>query len=162
MVEIKRTLSNKGRLLAAAALAASISGGEPAGAASGDPLAEFQWRKRVVLLFAPNATTSLAEQAKDLLSDKSGLAERDIVIVAVRGTTEVETVFGDAPGPAATASALRRHFQVAETAGFTAVLVGKDGGEKLRETHPIRRDALYAVIDAMPMRRNEARPRDPT
>ena len=139
------------QMVAAAALAVSLT--EAAAAA---PLADLQGRKRVFLLFAPSQTTSLAQQSKDLLADRPGLAERDLVVLTVLGKDEVTPVFGEIPGPGASAGALRAYFEVADAAGFTAILVGKDGGEKWRQTHPICRDALYRVIDAMPMRREEA------
>ncbi|NMG19341.1 hypothetical protein DP116_07665 [Brasilonema bromeliae SPC951] len=41
-----------------------------------------------------------------------------------------------------------------------AVLVGKDGGVKRRETTPVQAKAIFDEIDAMPMRRQEMRERD--
>ncbi|MCV7348088.1 DUF4174 domain-containing protein [Mycolicibacterium rhodesiae] len=37
------------------------------------------------------------------------------------------------------------------------VLIGKDGGEKLRVTDVPDLERIYAVIDGMPMRSNEIR-----
>jgi hypothetical protein len=39
--------------------------------------------------------------------------------------------------------------------GFEVLLIGKDGGVKLRQQEPVGTDVLFAVIDAMPMRRQE-------
>jgi hypothetical protein len=39
------------------------------------------------------------------------------------------------------------------------VLIGKDGGEKLRRTTPLSPEELFAIVDAMPMRRAEMRER---
>ena len=39
--------------------------------------------------------------------------------------------------------------------GFEAVLVGKDGGVKLRRTAPVSATELFGTIDAMPMRQGE-------
>jgi hypothetical protein len=138
-------------LLAAATLAAGL-----ADAAAAAPLADYRWSHRVVVLFAPTETTTLVEQTKDLLADKTGLAERDLVVLAVVGDEAPRLLFGQAPRDTPTAAALRQAYDVAEPIGFTAILVGKDGGEKLRQTHPVRRDQLYGTIDAMPMRRGEA------
>lgn len=38
---------------------------------------------------------------------------------------------------------------------FRVRLVGKDGGVKLDQTEPVEVPALFALIDAMPMRRAE-------
>jgi hypothetical protein len=142
-------------LLAAATLAAGL-----ADAAAAAPLADYRWTNRVVLLFAPTDTTTLVEQTKELLADKPGLVARDVVVLAVVGREPPRLVFGPTPR-AVPADALRQRYDVAEPIGFTVILVGKDGGEKLRQTHPIRRDQLYGSIDAMPMRRGEAASRAP-
>ena len=39
------------------------------------------------------------------------------------------------------------------------LLIGKDGGVKLRSAHPIPPEALFQTVDAMPMRRSEVRGR---
>ena len=38
---------------------------------------------------------------------------------------------------------------------FAVVLIGRDGGEKLRSTSPIPAAELFGKIDEMPMRRRE-------
>jgi len=44
---------------------------------------------------------------------------------------------------------------------FGVALVGKDGFEALRQAEPITMNALFAAIDAMPMRRRELERRKP-
>ena len=41
--------------------------------------------------------------------------------------------------------------------GFEILLVGKDGGVKLRSPAPVSTRDLFALIDAMPMRQREMR-----
>ncbi len=43
---------------------------------------------------------------------------------------------------------------------FAVVLIGRDGGEKLRSTSPIPAAELFGKIDEMPMRRRELRERE--
>lgn len=126
------------RTLLAAALAALPA--LPAGAA-GDPLAAHRWRSRVVVALAPSpADPALAAQRRIFAALGSAARERDLVlVVAIDGTSD-----GDA---------LRRRFGGGP--GFRAVLVGKDGGEKLASAAPLGREALLPLIDAMPMRRDE-------
>ena len=45
-------------------------------------------------------------------------------------------------------------------AGSQVLLIGKDGGVKLRSTEPVSTDELFALIDSMPMRRREMEERD--
>ena len=51
-------------------------------------------------------------------------------------------------------SGLRRRYN---RQGFTAILVGKDGGEKLRRRGVLDVNTLSHTIDAMPMRQHETR-----
>ena len=40
---------------------------------------------------------------------------------------------------------------------FVLILIGKDGGEKMRKEQPIQAATLFSTIDAMPMRQAEMR-----
>ncbi|MGX5856512.1 DUF4174 domain-containing protein [Dyadobacter jiangsuensis] len=40
---------------------------------------------------------------------------------------------------------------------FTFILVGRDGGEKLRSSEVVSAEKLFGLIDAMPMRKDEMR-----
>lgn len=40
---------------------------------------------------------------------------------------------------------------------FTFILVGRDGGEKLRSSEVVTAEKLFGLIDAMPMRKDEMR-----
>jgi hypothetical protein len=57
---------------------------------------------------------------------------------------------------AAEQAATRKRFHIAPNA-FTVILIGKDGGEKLRSSIPLSVDTLRSTIDAMPMRQDEMR-----
>ena len=46
-------------------------------------------------------------------------------------------------------------FQWKEEEPFEVVLIGLDGGVKLRKESPLSKEDLYAIIDGMPMRRAE-------
>jgi hypothetical protein len=119
-------------------------------AAAANPLAALRWRDRVLLVFAPSESDpDLSRQRQDLARDPDALRERDLV--------RIEVVGGKAQGApmALDADALRDAYGVRADA-FAVILIGKDGGEKLRGTHPLTAARLFGVIDAMPMRRQEA------
>jgi hypothetical protein len=87
--------------------------------------------RRVLVISAPSPTDdAYRAQAALLLPAWAGLLERDFT---------VETRLN------------------AKT--FSVVLIGKDGGEKLRRPTPLAPDELFALVDAMPMRRAEMRER---
>ncbi len=54
------------------------------------------------------------------------------------------------------AEAARRRFHVAPS-DFVVILLGKDGGVKLRSSKPISMEKLDDTVDAMPMRKGEMR-----
>lgn len=54
------------------------------------------------------------------------------------------------------ANNLRKRYRV-DDKEFLIILIGKDGSEKLRSDTVVSPDKLYALIDAMPMRREETR-----
>lgn len=122
-------------LLAAAAVAAA-----PPALAAGDPLAPYRWTSRVLVALAPSgADAALAAQRRIFADLGAAARERDLVLVEATDDTP-------------RGAALRRRFG---GDGFRAVLVGKDGGEKLSAAAPLGRDALFPLIDAMPMRQDE-------
>lgn len=107
----------------------------PAGAA---PLPD---RRRLLVFASGAASTALATQRRLLAGDAAALRERDLDVV--------EDVV-DAGG----GSALRRRYAIAP-GQFAVLLIGKDGGVKLRSDTPIAAARLTATIDTMPMRRDE-------
>jgi hypothetical protein len=87
--------------------------------------------QRILLIAAPSLNDdAYRTQAALLLPALAGLNERDFV---------VQIQFS--------------------TKSFSVVLIGKDGGEKLRRATPLSPEELFAIVDAMPMRRAEMRER---
>ncbi|ETX28301.1 DUF4174 domain-containing protein [Roseivivax isoporae] len=124
--------------LAGVPLAADTFRDLPAGLAGLDA---HRWQHRPVVLFAPSPDDpAYRAQMAALRSGGAGLAERDIVVLSDTAP--------DADGT------LRARFA---PEGFLAVLVGKDGGVKLRSEEPLALRTLFDTIDAMPMRRQEMR-----
>ena len=52
--------------------------------------------------------------------------------------------------------ALRKKYDV-ETGKLTLILIGKDGGEKMRQVGSIDLQSIFKRIDSMPMRQSEMR-----
>ena len=118
----------------------------PAGAATPDPLAPYRWSARVIVASAPDVDDPALAHQRALFARMGRQAEtRHLVLV-------------EAVGDSAKARALREALDI-DGRGFAAVLVGKDGGAKLRASHPLGPDDLFPVIDAMPMRQREMRGR---
>lgn len=48
-----------------------------------------------------------------------------------------------------------KKWDIDSSSSFTLILVGRDGGEKLRCTGVVSAEKLFGLIDAMPMRKDE-------
>ena len=104
-------------------------------------LNEFRWKKRPVLVFANSADDPAFIEQMDLLrAQLNELETRDVVIL-----TDTD--------PAAR-QPLRLRMR---PRGFMLVLVGKDGGIKLRKPFPWSVREVSRSIDKMPMRQREIR-----
>lgn len=118
------------------------------------PLAAERWNRRIVLVFAEGESGDAARQIDALLADRSALSERDILLIEVVGD-RISTLFGEMSAESKAVD-LRETFGIAASAPFTVILVGKDGGEKLRREEPVAAKDLFGLIDSMPMRQREA------
>ncbi|MGC1494470.1 MAG: DUF4174 domain-containing protein [Sulfitobacter sp.] len=104
-------------------------------------LNQFQWRKRPVIVFADSAEDpAFIEQLELLNARQDELLERDVIVL-----TDTD--------PAAR-SPIRLKMR---PRGFMLVLVGKDGGVKLRKPFPWDVREITRSIDKMPMRQREIR-----
>ena len=115
-------------------------------------LAGYRWENRVLLVFAPDVDSTLCLRQHEMLLDaKPGLNERDVVVISVLKDI-VSTK--ERPAAAVSADALRDAYDVLPH-DFRVVLIGKDGGVKLRQDEPISMANLFALIDSMSMRKQE-------
>jgi len=126
------------------------------------PLDVFKWERRVLVMFADHAADPWAfKQRGELLADRCGFADRDLLLLEVYGANPViatgRWLNGEAvdeqPLQRILNAELRRYYNFDR--GFGLVLVGKDGWEKRRSRLPDDVEQLFAQIDSMPMRRQE-------
>ena len=124
------------------------------GGMGNDPLSDFRWKRRVLLIFGNDLNESVVEQGDRLDARQSEVNERQLtVLTVVNGIVADSGRYDSLPS----AEALRAKFRVKEQTPFTVILVGKDGQEKLRDTAPVEANALFELIDSMPMRQDEIR-----
>lgn len=116
-------------------------------------LNRFQWKKRLLLLFAPDASDPGYIAQWDVLNrHQAALKDRDVLILSF-----FEEDGGDLDGEPideADADAVRQRFRVKRNMAM-AILIGKDGTEKRRDPLPAPMDQVIALIDSMPMRQQE-------
>ena len=118
------------------------------------PLDAYRWQNRIVVIFADQDTREdLARQYQMMLIESDGMRDRDLIVVTVE--TDLVEIDGVA-NPTIRADRLRDAFNVPKQ-GYSTLLVGKDGGVKLRSRQPVTTEDLFALIDGMPMRQREMR-----
>jgi hypothetical protein len=121
-------------------------------------LGKYQWQNRLILIFAPSKTDSTYQAAQWQIKDLSKeFIDRDIVIFHLieNGTSLV----GDSLIDQLISISLREDYHI-EPSEFKVILIGKDGGEKLRQKDGIDFKVIFNRIDAMPMRRSEMQKRE--
>ena len=116
-------------------------------------LSDYRWERRPLLLFAPrDSDPRLVETLSRIEASRCDFVSRDMVLglVVAEGNSTLD-------GQAIDAGESRRladQFGIGENA-FSVLLIGKDGGEKLRVDEVPDLRTIYAVIDGMPMRSRE-------
>lgn len=106
-----------------------------------------RWRQRVLLVAAPTAADpDFRAQTALLATDAAALPARDVRVINLLADEL----------PAADQQLLARQFRLSP-GQFAVLLLGKDGGVKLRRARPVAGAELAALIDQMPMRQQEMR-----
>ena len=142
--------------LSALALIVLLAGSVPGSASAvADELGGYRWERRPLLLFAPkNSDPRLVETLSRIEASRCDFVDRDMVIgvVVADGNSTLDGQVIDADE----SQRLTKRFAIGEDT-FSALLIGKDGFEKLRVNEVPDLQAIYAVIDGMPMRNREMR-----
>jgi hypothetical protein len=118
-------------------------------------LTQFQWKNRLLFLFAPSRDHPLFHTLhKSIMAQKAEVADRDLIIFEIleSGPSSMNANHLDPQ----TAQSLRKKFDV-PPGNFTVILVGKDGGIKLNRRAQTQLADIFSLIDAMPMRQEEVR-----
>ena len=105
-------------------------------------MAAAQSPRRLIVVVGQPDDPRVTQQRAALEHDAAALRERDLVVQDI--TPEA-------------ARRERPELGVGSQAAFEVLLVGKDGGVKLRREKPIAVSEIAALIDTMPMRQNEMR-----
>jgi hypothetical protein len=114
---------------------------------SGGDLKPFQWKNRILLVFAPDPLDGRLKQQSGLIEKcHSGFRDRDLLVFIVAEKLSSE-------------SRLRSRFKITPN-DFAVILIGKDGTAKLRHNGVIEPEEIFQLVDSMPMRREEIRCRD--
>lgn len=131
-------------------VSSTVFGSATAGAAE---LSDYLWERRPLLVFAPvDSDPRLVETLGRIEASRCDFVSRDMVLGIV--VTEGNSTLDGQAIDAKESQGLRNQYAIGESA-FSVLLIGKDGGEKLRIDEVPDLHTIYAVIDGMPMRSRE-------
>ena len=121
-------------------------------------LSQYRWEHRVLVVSAPSEDDEhLQAQLDELASTAAAFADRDMVLVTL--VDQGASTAGRRELTNADVATAREALRI-RPGSFALRLIGKDGGVKLSKhtATPVRE--IYALIDTMPMRRQEMSERD--
>jgi hypothetical protein len=116
-------------------------------------LTQFKWKNRLLFIFAPDANHALFKNLRgEVTAQKEELRDRDVIVFELleQGPSKMNT----SPLDPQQADSIRDHFDISPDA-FGMILVGKDGGIKLRRNDQVDIGEIFKFIDSMPMRKIE-------
>ena len=118
-------------------------------------LEQFQWKNRLLFLFAPDDENPIFKKFQNEIKLQTAEVEdRDLVVFEVleKGPSRVNRTQLERQ----VADSMRNRFNVPRHK-FTLILIGKDGGTKLKRHAQTNLKEVFELIDAMPMRQKEMR-----
>jgi len=116
-----------------------------------------RWRNRLLLVFAPSEDDERYRALRrELQRQEHEIVDRDLLIFHILESGESR--LADSLIDHQSAASLRNRFSV-NPGQFLVVLIGKDGGEKLRRGGEVDITEIFSLIDSMPMRQREIRER---
>ena len=123
-------------------------------------IANHRWQNRLILVISKgHDNEKLIGQLAELNTCSDGLKERKLLIYQILPNQfKLSSSHGDGT-TWQSGSSIYDQFATSD-ASFEIILIGLDGGVKLRKNEPQSCEALWGVIDRMPMRQAEIRNRD--
>lgn len=119
-----------------------------------NPLSKYQWENRVLIIYSTDDTeNNLQEQKIKYALSKDEYNERDLLVFHLSDNQFHNLTEKLSEG--ISISALKTFLSIEKGDRFKVVLIGKDGGIKLKSEQVLSNQKLFSKIDAMPMRRDE-------
>jgi hypothetical protein len=116
---------------------------------------QFKWKYRLLFLFASDRNDPFFScLQQEISARKNEVDDRNLVIFEIleSGPSRMDTTQIDPR----TAASLRKHFDLPPKT-FMLILLGKDGGIKLKRNDRVKLEEIFSLIDSMPMRKDEMR-----
>jgi hypothetical protein len=118
-------------------------------------LKDYQWKNRLILAFSPSDEDPAHKALeKEIALQAEEVIDRDLLVFHILETGEIR--LGETSLPLRSGDYLRESFSI-RPGTFTVLLIGKDGGVKLRREGGVELGEIFSLIDSMPMRQREMR-----
>ena len=122
--------------------------------AAAQNLERHLWKDRVILLFTASFQQAHFQEQSDILTEETKeVTDRGLIVYTILPDGGQQPDGGVLS--AVQAKALYHTYGITPGVGFTFVLIGKDGTEKLKKKQPVSTQELFSLIDSMPMRKAE-------
>jgi hypothetical protein len=111
----------------------------------------YQWKNRIILLKSNTFESDwLQAQLKRLNADRTQLEEREVLLLVITD----DLVYNDRKQIMdLSADTIISTYDLSDFNGL--ILIGKDGGLKLKEAFIVNPKEIFSLIDSMPMRKTE-------
>jgi hypothetical protein len=120
---------------------------------SEDILRPYIWKNRLLMVFATSDKCLDYQKQMSIIAKASkGFAERHLIVLSIFENHGITSTHQNLDF--LTCKKLYDKFKISKD-DFAVVLIGKDGGEKYRKNAILTNEELFAIIDAMPMRKTE-------
>lgn len=112
-------------------------------------ISDFKWKNRIIVLYENDTNANEVKSALEIIdTNASKCTERDIRVFVYK-----EDVFYNTNREA---TGIKKSDILPEIfKGY--ILIGKDGGIKVKAPYPFNLEKLFLLIDSMPMRKSEMR-----
>lgn len=113
-----------------------------------DLLDSYQWKNRLVIINGESKNSS--EQLMVFKGLEEEITDRDIRLIQI---FKEKVIINDKTEPGILPELLRENLQLSDQ--FACLLIGKDGGIKLRSSSLVDAETIFQLVDSMPMRQAE-------
>ncbi|SMG08967.1 protein of unknown function [Marivirga sericea] len=117
-----------------------------------ESLDDFRWNNRLLIIYSDDQSMQ-EDQLANITQARKEYDERDLKVIILKD--QKVTVWNSSTVHQLEFDQIVQDLKISVGISYQNLLIGKDGGVKLRQDSPISNQTLFNTIDAMPMRQRE-------
>lgn len=125
--------------------------------ADSNPLSADRWKHRPLIIISPNENDPILQSINQALQDEAVLSEFNHRAMVLYVITNTKAVRNDEPLESEQVKAILNGLKQTQPYEPSVYLIGLDGGIKLIQQDRIDLQAMFSLIDGMPMRQQQIR-----